>query len=110
MDDNAPSAVRRRAPHDKRGAILAAARVLFQQHGFDGTSMETIAGRAMVSKVTVYAHFASKEVLLRTILEAPGAGLAQSLDCLAGVAGAVRATPGCIGGCSAAGVCQQHVG
>ncbi|TKA20695.1 TetR/AcrR family transcriptional regulator [Xanthomonas euvesicatoria] len=70
MDDDAPSVAPRRAPHDKRGAILAAARVLFQQHGFDRTSMDTIAERAMVSKATVYAHFASKEVLFRTTLEA----------------------------------------
>ncbi|MCL1500097.1 TetR family transcriptional regulator [Xanthomonas nasturtii] len=70
MDDDAPSAAPRRAPHDKRGAILAAARALFQQHGFDRTSMDTIAERARVSKATVYAHFASKEVLFRTTLEA----------------------------------------
>ncbi|USI99816.1 TetR/AcrR family transcriptional regulator [Xanthomonas prunicola] len=70
MDDDAPSVAHRRAPRDKRGAILAAARALFQQHGFDRTSMDTIAERAMVSKATVYAHFASKEVLFRTTLEA----------------------------------------
>ncbi|APP74742.1 TetR family transcriptional regulator [Xanthomonas vesicatoria ATCC 35937] len=70
MDDAAPSIATGRAPHDKRGAILAAARALFQQHGFDRTSMDTIAERAMVSKATVYAHFASKEVLFRTTLEA----------------------------------------
>jgi TetR/AcrR family transcriptional repressor of mexJK operon len=70
VDDDAPSVAHRRAPHDKRGAILAAARALFQQLGFDRTSMDTIAERAMVSKATVYAHFASKEVLFRTTLEA----------------------------------------
>ncbi|MBO9737710.1 TetR/AcrR family transcriptional regulator [Xanthomonas axonopodis pv. begoniae] len=70
MDDAAPAVPPRRAPHDKRGAILAAARALFQQHGFDRTSMDAIAERAVVSKATVYAHFASKEVLFRTTLEA----------------------------------------
>ncbi|CAD0341146.1 TetR/AcrR family transcriptional regulator [Xanthomonas hortorum] len=67
--DAAPACPARRA-HDKRGAILAAARQLFPRHGFDKTSMDTIAERAMVSKATVYAHFASKEVLFRTTLEA----------------------------------------
>lgn len=68
--DAAPARPPRRAPHDKRDAILAAARQLFPQLGFDRTSMDTIAERAMVSKATVYAHFASKEVLFRTTLEA----------------------------------------
>ncbi|MGN5655952.1 TetR family transcriptional regulator [Xanthomonas hortorum pv. gardneri] len=68
--DAAPARPPRRAPHDKRGAILAAARQLFPQLGFDKTSMDTIAERAMVSKATVYAYFASKEVLFRTTLEA----------------------------------------
>lgn len=68
--DVVPARPPRRAPHDKRGAILAAARQLFPRQGFDKTSMDTIAERAMVSKATVYAHFASKEVLFRTTLEA----------------------------------------
>ncbi|MCC8552748.1 TetR/AcrR family transcriptional regulator [Xanthomonas hortorum] len=67
--DAAPARPPRRA-HDKRGAILAAAWQLFPQLGFDKTSMDTIAERAMVSKATVYAYFASKEVLFRTTLEA----------------------------------------
>ncbi|NJC38451.1 AcrR family transcriptional regulator [Xanthomonas arboricola] len=71
MDDAAaePPAPRH-APHDKRGAILRAAGELFPRQGFDRTSMDSIAERAMVSKATVYAHFASKEVLFRTTLEA----------------------------------------
>ncbi|WP_349811935.1 TetR/AcrR family transcriptional regulator [Xanthomonas dyei] len=58
------------APTGKRGAILAAARALFQRDGFEGTSMDSIAGQARVSKATLYAYFASKEVLFRTTLEA----------------------------------------
>ncbi|UOS97941.1 TetR/AcrR family transcriptional regulator [Xanthomonas arboricola] len=71
MDDAAAEApAPRRAPHDKRGAILRAAAELFPRQGFDKTSMDSIAERAVVSKATVYAHFASKEVLFRTTLEA----------------------------------------
>ena len=60
----------RRVPHAKRGAILAAAQQLFTQQGFERTSMDRIAEDAGVSKATVYAYFASKEVLFRTTLEA----------------------------------------
>nr|WP_208408908.1 TetR/AcrR family transcriptional regulator [Xanthomonas sp. CFBP 8151] len=49
---------------------MRAAAELFPRQGFDRTSMDSIAERAMVSKATVYVHFASKEVLLRTTLEA----------------------------------------
>ncbi|WP_115514578.1 MULTISPECIES: TetR/AcrR family transcriptional regulator [Xanthomonas] len=61
---------RARSLSGKRGAILAAARALSQQDGFDRTSMDSIARHALVSKATVYAYFASKEVLFRTTLEA----------------------------------------
>ncbi len=47
----------------KRAAILDAARDLFIQHGFDGVSMDQIAGAAGVSKLTVYSHFGDKENL-----------------------------------------------
>lgn len=60
----------RRVPHAKRGATLAAAQQLFTQQGFERTSMDRIAEDAGVSKATVYAYFASKEVLFRTTLEA----------------------------------------
>ncbi|MBB3826187.1 TetR/AcrR family transcriptional regulator [Xanthomonas arboricola] len=65
----APDAPPLPAPSGKRGAIVAAALRLFQQHGFDRNSMDTIATHAMVSKATVYAYFASKEVLFRTTLD-----------------------------------------
>ncbi|MCS3807455.1 TetR/AcrR family transcriptional regulator [Xanthomonas sp. 4461] len=72
MDDQTPAdaALRAPAPPGKRGAILAAARALFERYGFEGTSMDTIAQQARVSKATLYAYFASKEVLFRTTLEA----------------------------------------
>lgn len=48
---------------EKRAAILQAAKRLFPEHGFDGTSMDTIAALAGVSKLTVYSHFTDKESL-----------------------------------------------
>jgi TetR/AcrR family transcriptional repressor of mexJK operon len=48
---------------EKRAAILQAAKRLFPEHGFDGTSMDTIAAQAGVSKLTVYSHFTDKESL-----------------------------------------------
>lgn len=47
----------------KRAAIMEAAKCLFPEHGFDGTSMDAIAAQAGVSKLTVYSHFTDKETL-----------------------------------------------
>lgn len=48
---------------EKRASILQAAKDLFPEHGFDGTSMDAIAAMAGVSKLTVYSHFTDKETL-----------------------------------------------
>ncbi len=48
---------------EKRASILQAAKCLFPEHGFDGTSMDAIAAMAGVSKLTVYSHFTDKETL-----------------------------------------------
>ncbi|MEO4049036.1 TetR/AcrR family transcriptional regulator [Pseudomonas sp. CAU 1711] len=47
----------------KRQAILEAAKCLFMQNGYEGSSMDAIAAEAGVSKLTVYSHFADKENL-----------------------------------------------
>jgi AcrR family transcriptional regulator len=52
----------------KRRAILKAATDGFLDNGYLGTSMDEIAGRAAVSKQTVYKHFADKESLFREIV------------------------------------------
>jgi TetR/AcrR family transcriptional repressor of mexJK operon len=51
---------------DKRAAILAAAKQLFSRHGLSGISMDAIATRADVSKLTLYSHFRSKDDLFQT--------------------------------------------
>lgn len=48
---------------EKRAAILEAAKRLFPQYGFEGTSMDAVAAEAGVSKLTVYSHFGGKESL-----------------------------------------------
>ncbi|HEX5960014.1 MAG TPA: TetR/AcrR family transcriptional regulator [Rhodanobacteraceae bacterium] len=48
---------------EKRAAILEAAKRLFPQNGFEGTSMDAVAAEAGVSKLTVYSHFGGKEAL-----------------------------------------------
>jgi len=47
----------------KRQAILAAAAGQFRAHGYEATSVDSIAAVAGVSKRTVYNHFPSKEDL-----------------------------------------------
>ncbi|HEX7852032.1 MAG TPA: TetR/AcrR family transcriptional regulator [Sphingomonas sp.] len=67
-----PLPARAQRSHD---AIVAAATTEFLDRGFDRTTMDEIAVAAAVSKQTVYAHFASKEVLfLAVIRTATGAG------------------------------------
>lgn len=47
----------------KRRAILEAACTVFIDKGFSGTSMDEVAARADVSKVTIYRHFSDKDSL-----------------------------------------------
>lgn len=50
---------------DKHRAILDAAAEVFAETGYARASIDAIAGRAGVSKPTVYSHFGSKEALFR---------------------------------------------
>lgn len=51
-------------PADVRSRVLDAAVELFADHGYDGTSVAQVIGRAGVAKGGFYHHFASKEALL----------------------------------------------
>jgi len=53
----------------KRREILEAALKLFSEHGFERTSVATIAVRANVGKGTVYLYFSNKEEILMAIVE-----------------------------------------
>ncbi|MDX2238933.1 MAG: TetR/AcrR family transcriptional regulator [Hyphomonadaceae bacterium] len=64
----------------KREAILEAAKRLFLLEPYDRVSMDAIAAAADVSKVTIYAHFDSKEGLF---IAAMGAGCLALFDAAA---------------------------
>ena len=53
---------------DRKQAIIEAARPLFAQNGFNGTSVRAIAKAAGVSEALLYKHFPSKEDLYKDIL------------------------------------------
>ncbi|MFF7681839.1 helix-turn-helix domain-containing protein [Microbacterium sp. NPDC007973] len=57
----------RRAPDQRRAAVVAAARDLFLAQGVDATSVDAIARRAGVAKGTVYLSFPTKPHLVRAI-------------------------------------------
>lgn len=71
----------------KRRTITEAATELFLERGYLGTSIDQIAGRAGVSKPTVYRFFADKEALLEDIvlgtLDRAGAAFRDELAALA---------------------------
>ncbi len=53
----------------KHGRILAAALDEFIGRGFNGGSMDRIAAKAKVSKVTIYNHFENKDLLYRNTID-----------------------------------------
>ena len=53
----------------KRDAILAGAKDVFLAQGFEGASMDTVAAKAGVSKMTVYRHYGSKEALFAGVID-----------------------------------------
>jgi TetR/AcrR family transcriptional repressor of mexJK operon len=65
---------------DKREAILDAAAQLFAQRGVDGVAVETIAAAAAVSKVTVYANFKDKSVILEALVQRETCRLGREVD------------------------------
>ena len=53
-----------------RQRLLTEAQRLFRQHGYAATSLEQIAEAAEVTKGAIYGHFASKEDLMLSAMEA----------------------------------------
>jgi AcrR family transcriptional regulator len=54
--------------NDARGQVIAAATRLFAAHGFDGTSLQSIADALGVTKAAVLHHFPSKEALRAAVV------------------------------------------
>jgi TetR/AcrR family transcriptional repressor of mexJK operon len=53
----------------KRERILLAATALFMKQGYELTSVEAIAKKADVSKLTIYSHFTNKIELFKVVIE-----------------------------------------
>ena len=53
---------------DRELRLLEAARDLILDHGYAATSMDEVAGRARVSKTTLYKRFPSKEALFEAVI------------------------------------------
>ena len=62
------SHVRQRQAEETRQCILAAARSLFESHGYAATTLEAIAEIALVSPKTIAAVFGSKRTLLAEVI------------------------------------------
>jgi AcrR family transcriptional regulator len=52
-----------RATESRRDQLLAAARAVLSEHGYERTTVSSIAGRANVAQGTFYLYFPSKEAL-----------------------------------------------
>ena len=55
---------------EKRDEIVAAARVLFVEEGYEATSMSRLAGAARVAANTIYWYFKDKDEVLVAVLDA----------------------------------------
>lgn len=56
-------------PARKSEPIIASARTLFLERGYDGTSLDDVAAASGVSKTTVYSNFRDKQTLFARVLD-----------------------------------------
>ena len=71
---------RRGRPGYDREQVLAAAVQLFNEQGYDATSVADVAARLGLTKSALYHHFSSKEELLRLALDDALGALEDVLD------------------------------
>lgn len=77
---------------DKRSQILAGARQVFGEQGYERASVDAIAARAGVSKATVYNHFEDKQALFVAAIVEECEALREGVQaCLERPAGDVEA-------------------
>lgn len=73
----APARRRGRPGHDL-STVLAAAVAVFNERGYDGTSMEDLSTRLGIGKSSIYHHVQSKQELLRLALDEALVGLEEA--------------------------------
>lgn len=78
--DTAPATARRGRPGHDREGVLDAAVALFNERGYDATSVADVAGRLGVTKSALYHHFPSKEAVLDIALGRALDSLEATLD------------------------------
>ncbi|MGH3674622.1 MAG: TetR/AcrR family transcriptional regulator [Mycobacterium sp.] len=61
-----------------RDVLMSAARSLFGEHGYDGTSIDAILQASGVARGALYHHFATKEALFDAVLEREVATIAAA--------------------------------
>ena len=76
----AQTAARRGRPGYDREQVLAVAVALFNEQGYDATSVADLASRLGLTKSALYHHFDSKEQLLALALDEALGGLESVLD------------------------------
>jgi AcrR family transcriptional regulator len=81
------AAVRRGRPGHSLDSLLDVAVAVFNERGYDATSMEELAGRLGITKSAIYHHVPSKVELLRLALD-------RALDALFAVTAEPGATTG----------------
>src|ERR1700733_9438786 len=63
-----------------RAAIVKAAKRLFGERGFVGTTMDNVATAAHVAKGAVYHHFETKEAVFETVFDEGSQELVAEVD------------------------------
>ena len=71
---------RRGRPGYSRDQVLESAVALFNEQGYDATSVADLSARLGLTKSALYHHFESKEQLLEVAVDSALGGLEQSLD------------------------------
>lgn len=75
-----PAPARRGRPGYDRDRVREIAVALFNEQGYDATSVADVAARLGLSKSALYHHFSSKEQLLEIALEEALGGLEAAID------------------------------
>ena len=83
MTDTPPVGARRGRPGHDRETVLRAAIDLFNERGYDATSIADLARELGVTKSAVFHHVASKEDLLSAALDEALTGLAAATEAAA---------------------------